>query len=184
MVRKLTLVALMVMMAGWLTACSEHSKPPAVTGAAQTAIARIQPAKNAPEQTIAGTILFNQQADGVLVIVDLIGLPPGNHGFHIHEKGDLSAPDLTSAGGHFNPTHQPHGAPTSAHRHSGDLGNITADRNGVVHLDMMIAGMKLAGPDGIIGRSIIVHAKPDDFTTQPTGNSGARIAGGIIQAGQ
>jgi len=130
---------------------------------------------------VTGTVTFIQRRDLTEVLVDIENLKPGKHGFHIHEKGDCSAPDASSAGGHFNPTHQHHGGPSTAERHSGDLGNIEAPASGKVHWESEFK-MNLKGPDSIIGKSVVVHEKEDDFKTDPAGNSGARIACGVITA--
>jgi len=110
------------------------------------------------------------------------GLKPGQeHGLHIHEKGDCSAPDAMSAGGHFNPQGKPHGQPGSAEHHAGDLPALKADKSGRAHVQVDVSGITLKpGPTSIIGRAVVVHADPDDYKTQPTGNSGARIACGVI----
>lgn len=129
-----------------------------------------------------GHVSFTAVSGGVHIVADLEGLTPGDHGFHIHEFGDCSAPDASSAGGHFNPSKKPHGSPNTVERHAGDLGNITADANGKAHYDRIDEVIELNGENTIIGRSIIVHAKADDFTTQPTGNSGSRVACGVIEA--
>ncbi|MES3013747.1 MAG: superoxide dismutase family protein [Pseudomonadota bacterium] len=132
---------------------------------------------------VGGTILFNQQPGGVRVVARVTGLKPNQeHGFHVHEKGDCSAPDAMSAGGHFNPTGQPHGPQATAH-HGGDMPSLKADAMGNAEATFTIQGVSLAGAtDGVIGKAVIVHAQPDDYTTQPTGNSGGRIACGVIAA--
>ena len=127
-----------------------------------------------------GTVTFTKANDAVQVVADVTGLTPGKHGFHIHEFGDCSATDATSAGGHFNPTHKPHGAPDAAERHAGDLGNIEADASGKAHLEWKDKVMKLTGEDSIVGHAVIVHEKADDLKTQPTGNAGGRVACGVI----
>jgi Cu-Zn family superoxide dismutase len=132
--------------------------------------------------TAAGTITLMAMGDGVHFSGTVTGLPPGVHGFHIHETGDCSAPDATSAGGHFNPTGAPHGGPQSAERHLGDLGNITADADGNAEVNIHASGVTLGeGENSIMGKAVIVHGGEDDFTTQPTGNAGARLACGVIQ---
>jgi Cu-Zn family superoxide dismutase len=141
------------------------------------AIALLYPAK---DKTVKGVVTFTQTDKGVKVSAHLEGLTPGKHGFHVHEFGDCSAPDLMSTGGHFNPTQMVHGAPTDAARHSGDLGNIVADEKGIAELEWLDPVMKLAGPNSIIGHAVIVHLKEDDLKTQPTGNAGAREACGVI----
>ena len=130
---------------------------------------------------VIGIIAFTKVGSDVHVVGDIENLTPGKHGFHIHEKGDCSAPDASSAGGHFNPTHQHHGGPTTAERHVGDLGNIEPDASGKVHFDWT-GKMSLSGADSIIGKSVVVHEKEDDLKTDPAGNSGARIACGVIKA--
>jgi superoxide dismutase, Cu-Zn family len=152
--------------------------PPAA--AAKHAVAEVKPTQGS---SVQGHVTFTAEKGGVHVVADLTGLTPGEHGFHIHEKGDCSAPDGTSAGGHFNPAGKPHGAPDAAEHHAGDLGNINADAAGKAHIDAVFPFLTLAGPDTIVGRGLIVHASPDDMKTQPTGNAGARQACGVIQAG-
>ena len=133
---------------------------------------------------VSGTVEFHEKADGVQVVVDVKGLTPGKHGFHIHEKGDLSEPKLMSAGPHFNPGGHKHGGPDTEMRHAGDLGNLDADDQGNAKLDKVFKGITLKNTaDGIIGRSVIIHAKADDLSTDPSGESGDRIAGGVIEAG-
>src|SRR5438105_13720330 len=129
---------------------------------------------------VSGTVTFTKGTDGIQVVADVTGLTPGKHGFHVHEFGDCSSPDGNSAGAHFNPTHKQHGAPDAAERHEGDLGNVVADSSGKAHLEWTDKVMKLSGPDSIIGRSMIVHVQEDDLKTQPTGNSGARVACAVI----
>lgn len=129
---------------------------------------------------VMGTVTFTETGDGVHVVADLTGLKPGKHGFHVHEFGDCSAPDATSAGGHFNPNNHQHGGPTESNRHAGDLGNIEADSSGKAHLDFTDKTMKLTGDEGVIGHAVIVHEKTDDLKTQPTGDAGGRIACGVI----
>jgi Cu-Zn family superoxide dismutase len=121
----------------------------------------------------------------VRVIVFAQNLKPGaEHGFHIHEAGDCSSGDGMSAKGHFNPHGKPHGNPASPDHHAGDLPSLKAEKNGRAKLDTVVEGITLTpGPASIIGRGVIIHADPDDFKTQPTGNSGARIACGVIKAG-
>jgi Cu-Zn family superoxide dismutase len=109
------------------------------------------------------------------------GLTPGKHGFHVHEYGDCSAPDGSSAGGHFDPGRTTHGAPDAAERHAGDLGNIEADAGGIATVNIQAEGITLGvGDRSVLGKAIVVHADPDDFS-QPTGNAGARLACGIIK---
>ena len=129
---------------------------------------------------VSGTVTFTKTAEGIKVVADVKGLTPGKHGFHVHEFGDCSAPDGTSAGGHFNPEGTKHGAPTDIERHVGDLGNLEADADGNAHYERTDTFIALSRPHSIIGRAIIVHAGEDDLTSQPTGAAGARVACGVI----
>ncbi len=132
---------------------------------------------------VTGNLQFNREGDGVRVTGTITGLGgSGEHGMHVHEFGDCSAPDASSAGGHFNPTGSPHGGPDQppAQRHVGDFGNITADASGNVNVDLMLDGLTLEGPNGIVGKAVVVHAGRDDLQSQPAGDSGARVACGVI----
>ncbi len=126
---------------------------------------------------VKGTLLLRQQGKDVVLSGEISGLKPGEHGFHIHEFGDLRAPDGMSTGPHFNPEGHDHGGPHSGKRHAGDLGNVKADKNGVAKVDVKAEGLML---HFIIGRSLVVHADPDDLKSQPSGNAGARIGVGVI----
>ena len=134
----------------------------------------------APAGTVEGTVWFEPAGGGVAVKARISGLTPGTHGFHVHEFGDCSAADFTSAGGHFNPMTQPHGPPQAAMRHVGDLGNIEANADGVATLEWTDSQLAFEGHHGIVGRAVIVHAKADDLKTQPTGDAGGRLACGVI----
>jgi Cu-Zn family superoxide dismutase len=146
------------------------------------ATAQLQPTKG---NKTFGEATFEQVGDKVRVIVFVQGLKPDSeHGFHIHEVGDCSSGDGMSAKGHFNPHGKPHASPTTAERHAGDLPPLKAAKDGRAKIDVTLDVITLGpGPASIIGRGLIVHADPDDFKTQPTGNSGARIACGVIKAG-
>ena len=132
---------------------------------------------------VGGKVDFLQKGDKVFVTASVSGLSPGPHGFHIHEKGDCSSGDGMSAGGHFNPQGKAHGAPSAPDHHAGDMPMLVADGAGNALLTAEIDGTTIgsgAGTD-IVGRSVIVHKDADDFKTQPTGNSGARVACGVIR---
>ena len=144
------------------------------------ATAQLKPTKGSKT---FGEATFEEVGKLVRVVVFVQGLRPGQeHGLHIHEAADCSG-DAMGAKGHFNPHGKPHGLPSIAERHAGDLPALKANKAGRanVHVDVDIITLK-PGPANIIGRSVIVHADPDDYTTQPTGNAGARIACGVIQA--
>jgi len=129
------------------------------------------------ENHIKGIVTFTMEGGTMLVKGEITGLKPGEHAFHVHEFGDCSAPDGSSAGAHFNPRNSQHGGPHAMPRHVGDLGNIKADDSGKAVVDIKIDQVN---PFIIVGRSLIVHADPDDFKTQPSGNAGGRIACAVI----
>lgn len=129
---------------------------------------------------VTGVVRFENVTGGVRIVASIDGLTPGKHGINIHEYGDVSAPDGASTGRHFNPTHKEHGGPDHLERHAGDLGNVVADQTGHADYERIDSIIKLTGPDTIIGRSVVIHALPDDYKTQPTGNSGGRVACGVI----
>lgn len=142
-----------------------------------SAQAALSPTKGS---SVTGVVSFTPVKDGVKIVADITGLAPGEHGFHIHEFGDCSAPDAASAGGHFNPEHKAHGAPDAPEHHVGDLGNVTADASGKVHYELIDKKLAFTGKDSILGRGVIVHANPDDLHSQPVGNAGGRVACGIV----
>jgi len=115
-------------------------------------------------QQVKGTIRFVQEADGAptKISVQINGLAPGKHGFHVHQFGD-NTNGCVSAGGHFNPHNKNHGGPEDDDRHVGDLGNVIAGSDGVVNTEIVDRLVSLAGPNSIIGRTIVVHADPDDL---------------------
>ncbi len=133
--------------------------------------------------TVTGKVTFTQHGNKVAMKVVVNGLTPGNHAIHLHDKGDCSAADAMSAGGHWNPSAEDHGKWAHAPFHHGDIGNLVANAKGKAELNMKSELWTLG--DGkssdVVGRSVIVHAKEDDFTTQPTGNAGGRVACGVIQ---
>ncbi len=129
---------------------------------------------------VSGLVSFVQTDEGVRVSGEVSGLAANSkRGFHIHEFGDMTVKDGTGMGGHYNPTAAPHGLPEQAMRHTGDMGNIEADANGVAKIDKTFEGMSISGRSSVLGRGIIVHDKPDDGG-QPTGNAGGRIGYGVI----
>ena len=146
----------------------------------ETASATIAPKSD--NTTLAGTATFSGEAGSVQVKVDLTGAPPGMHGVHIHETGDCSAADATSAGGHWNPTNQMHGmlGPTS---HLGDIGNITvaADGTGTLSASNTAWELGTGTANDVIGHAVVVHGMADDLTSQPAGNAGPRIGCGVIE---
>jgi superoxide dismutase, Cu-Zn family len=146
--------------------------------AVEKAVAHLSPASGS---AVSGTVTFTRQPTGVEVHIVLEGLTPGAHGLHIHETGDCSAADAMTAGDHFNPGHAPHAGRDANERHVGDLGNVMADGAGKVDVTFSDRMLALSGESSILGRSVIVHADADDLVSQPAGNSGARIACGVIE---
>ena len=119
---------------------------------------------------------------GTKVEIWIENATPGVHGLHIHEKGDCSAPDASSAGAHFNAAGNPHAGPTEMHRHAGDLGNITIEANGTGHMELVTDLLTVKpGPNSVVGKAVIFHEKADDLQTQPTGNAGGRLGCGVVQ---
>jgi Cu-Zn family superoxide dismutase len=123
-----------------------------------------------------GIIMFDQKDDHLHITGKVINLEPGKHGFHIHEYGDLTKADGTSAGGHYAPEGHEHGAPGKS-SHAGDLGNITANEQGTAMIDLKAKDLKL---HLILGRAVVVHAGEDDLTSQPSGAAGPRVGVGVI----
>lgn len=155
---------------------------PATTGASQSAVANLAAASGS---LVSGKLMLSAMSYGVYIRGDVGGLSPGStHGFHIHENGDCSAADASSAGGHFNPATQPHGQAEAGAHHLGDIDNVVADAGGVAHVNARVVGVVLGGgaSNDIAGRAIVVHAKADDYISQPSGDAGARIACGVIEA--
>lgn len=141
------------------------------------ASALIYPTKG---NTISGTATFSQENDGLHIRAHITGLTPGEHGFHIHEFGNCNCDDAVCAGDHFNPAHRNHGGPEAADRHVGDMGNLVANEEGVAEYNFVDTYATLNGPHSIIGRTVIIHAQPDDYQTQPSGNARARIGCGVV----
>lgn len=131
-----------------------------------------------------GTVRFAEHEGRVDVVAEVHGATPGEHGFHVHAEGLCEGPDFTSAGGHFNPAGHPHGGPSDAQRHGGDLGNLTVGADGTGKLTLSTDQLTVTpGPNSVVGHAVIFHANPDDLKTQPTGNAGGRVGCGVVQAG-
>lgn len=180
----LTLAAAAALLAGCASTGTPASKPAAAASPAKStasrAIVNLAPASGS---LVSGTLTLMPMGDGVHITGEVGGLKPGDtRGFHIHEKGDCSAADASTAGGHFNPGAQAHGRSGHGAHHAGDTDNIVANAQGVARIDAHVTGVTLGGgaANDIAGRAVIVHAAADDYTTQPTGNAGARVACGII----
>lgn len=194
------LVALCASMAV-LAACSEKKEEPAPPSADQATATPSTPPVATPDEsatsanvqlaatqghTVTGSISIVPMGAGVHLTGSLQGLAPnGEFGFHIHEKGDCSAPDASSAGGHFNPANVDHGNPQSLPHHAGDMMNAKSDAQGMAQINVHVDGLSLGdgGANDVIGKAVVVHEKADDYKTQPSGGSGARVACGVITAG-
>ena len=157
-----------------LAGCASVSPP------APTATAFLEPTKG---NNTRGTVTFQETGSKVLVIASITGLKPNQeHGFHIHEKGDCSSGDGMSTGGHFNPLAKQHAHHGTAERHAGDLPSLKADASGIATLRQEMDVIRVSeGATSVVGRGLIVHAQPDDYKTQPTGNAGARVACAVIK---
>ena len=155
------------------TTSTESPAPP--TAVAEVALVPLGSSK------AAGTLRAEQRSDGVWITGDVSGLSPGKHGFHIHERGDCSAPDGSSAGPHFAPASKTHGDPMSPQHHAGDLGNIQADADGTATIAYLAKDVTLKGNNAIDGRALVIHGGEDDLKTQPSGNSGTPVACGVIK---
>ena len=154
---------------------------PAAVSTAQLAEANLSPAS---ASLVSGRVAVVPEAGGVHITGTIGGLPQGKPAaFHVHEKGDCSAMDASSAGGHFNPATQPHGRAGSGAHHAGDMDNLQANAEGVVHVDVRLRGVTLGGgaANDIAGRALVVNADADDYHSQPAGNAGARVACGVIR---
>lgn len=160
--------------------CSSGDKMPKQSAEAltepQDVVAVLEPRSGS---NVSGQATFTSSGDRVVVEVSISGATPGEHGMHLHQVGDCTDPDAKSAGDHFNPAGKPHGSPDHDTHHAGDLGNISAGDDGSGTAMVVLPGTSV---QGLLGRSLIVHADPDDLETQPSGNSGDRVACGVVVA--
>ncbi|MCI9844683.1 superoxide dismutase family protein [Flavobacterium pectinovorum] len=149
---------------------------------AKTLTITLEPKSNS---TVTGTATFTEKNGKVTFTAKIAGLQPGVHAIHIHEKSDCTAADGSSAGGHWNPTFKKHGKWRVGEYHKGDIGNFTADAKGNGTITLTTDEWAIGGDDetkNILGKGLIVHQGADDFTSQPAGNAGARVAcSGIIK---
>ena len=168
MTRHLTLLACALA----LTACASTGNSPQATA----------PLQSTTGSTTTGSVNFVQNGDKVMVSGTVRGLKANaEHGFHLHEKGDCSSGDGMSAGGHFNPDGKPHGNHADMSHHAGDMPSLKADASGVAKFSYETKSVAVgSGASDIVGRALIVHRDPDDYTTQPTGNSGPRLACAVV----
>lgn len=153
---------------------AEHADHPPHAVTPKTAVAVLIPTEG---NSVQGVLRMRMVGESLEITGQVTGLKPGEHGFHIHEFGDLTAADGTAAGGHFNPSGHDHGSPDGADHHAGDLGNITADDKGIATVNKVSKDLTIPM---IVGRSFVVHAGVDDLKSQPSGDSGPRVAVGVI----
>jgi Cu-Zn family superoxide dismutase len=178
--------------AALLGGCGERNQSESPTAPAATAdrAPPAQPSAGASAQlaptqgnTATGTLAITASQDAVHLSGPVMGLTPNaEFGFHIHERGDCSAPDASSAGAHFNPSNAQHGNPAGDTHHAGDMLNAKSDAQGLAQIEADATGVSLGGgqPNDVLGKAVVMHEKPDDYATQPSGNSGGRIACGVI----
>ena len=171
-----------------LPACGSKEQAPEPAAAPEPVVeeeaplAAVAVLKPRADNEVSGTITFTEVEGGVEVVADIARVSPGLHGIHLHEKGDCSAEDFTSTGGHFNPTDAPHGGPDDAVRHAGDFGNIEIGEDGVGRLRLVTDMLTVAdGPNTVVGRAVILHEGEDDLESQPTGAAGGRLACAIVR---
>ena len=160
-----------------LSGCSSMMGPAPVKAAVTLA-----PTGAITPNPTSGNVTFTALQHGVRVAGEVRGMVPGSeHGFHIHEKGDCGN-NGDAAGGHFNPAGTPHGMYGAANSHAGELPSLVADASGVArfNIDLHAISLGTGAPDDAIGRALIVHRDRDDFTTQPSGNSGPRVACAVV----
>ncbi len=171
--KTITNISLAASAAVLLAACA--GAPPAESTASAALEAR-------SGSSVGGVVTFSARGDKLYVEARVSGLTPGEHGFHVHEVGDCSAADATSAKGHFNPAGKAHGHHGGGDRHAGDMPNLVADAAGNASLAGELSQLSLGNDaNGIVGRSVVIHADPDDYKSQPAGNSGKRVACGVIR---
>jgi superoxide dismutase, Cu-Zn family len=176
-----------------LVGCAHKGAPSSETPAAQTeqsidaglagektAHAHLEPKSG--NTTLKGHAEFTATPVGVKMTLHVEGVPPGEHGAHLHETGDCSDPEAKNAGGHWNPSAHQHGAPPPTSSHLGDLGNLTVGEDGKGHLEVTSEGWKIGdgSAEDLLGKAVVIHGGPDDLVSDPAGNSGPRIGCGVI----
>lgn len=192
---KLSPSLLVIVLLASVMACSPKAESPAPETSSEPVAQVVEVVEEAlvagavltprADTDVAGTVTFTQTGEGVVIEASISGVTPGLHGIHLHEKGDCSADDFTSTGGHFNPTGDPHGGPNDSIRHAGDFGNITVGADGSGYLELLsdMLSVEPTAENTVIGRAVILHEGEDDLESQPTGAAGARLACGTVVMG-
>ena len=182
------IVLVAIATAAFLSACGTTPPPKRDVPMLSTAKKATANLASASGSLVSGKVSLVPLAQGGVRITGVVGGLRANsaHGFHVHEKGDCSAVDASSAGAHFNPFEDKHGKTGSASHHAGDMDNIVADAEGVARPNLQVGGVTLGGGaiNDIAGRAVVVHAAADDYASQPAGNAGARVACGVIRVTQ
>lgn len=180
MIRLIGAAAAMALVGGLHFAADDAQTKPSGTGQGKRAVATIESRSGSH---VTGKAVFHEEGGKVMLKVKIEGAAPGTHAVHLHETGDCSAADGASAGGHWNPSHENHGKWSASPFHRGDIGNIEvgADGKGELTLTTDLWTIGGATETDVIGKGVIVHAKADDFTTQPTGNAGGREGCGVVK---
>lgn len=173
---RLRLIALPLLASACLLGCAPKGVPWSSGGDAQAVLRPLRGGYG------TGTLTLEPKGRLVRISGTIEGLAPGVHGLHIHARADCAGQAANPADPHFNPTGKRHGDPSRPERHAGDLPMLVAGQNGQARYDVLLDGLKLtSGPDGVLGRAVVVKAGPDDHTTQPGGNAGPGVACGVIE---
>ena len=186
------LVASLLFAGAAIAACSREAAPPADNAAEANAM--VEPAAapqtialNGPDGRPVGTVTLSEDANGVTLKVDASAIPAGTRGVHLHEKGLCEGPKFESAGAHWNPTSKSHGRDNPMGAHLGDLANFEIGAAGTATTTFLVGGVTMSGAANALidadGTSLVVHAKADDYKTDPSGNSGDRVACAVIAPG-
>ena len=179
-----------------LAACSREAAPPIEANLADANVAKANAVVAAAPQTFAltggdgaamGNVTLSEDPTGVTIKIDASGLPAGAHGVHLHENGLCEGPKFASAGGHWNPGGKQHGRDNPAGAHLGDLANLEVAAGGSGSTSFLVAGVTISGAGGLAdadGTALVIHAKADDYKTDPSGDSGDRIACAVVAGGK
>ena len=177
--------AVAVSAAALISACQKPQEPAPDNATEAPAMAEPQTmALNGPDGRPVGTVTLSEDANGVTIKVDASAIPAGTHGVHLHEKGLCDGPDFKSAGAHWNPATKQHGRDNPMGAHLGDLANFEIGAAGTATTSFLVGGVTMSGTgnalDDADGTSLAIHAKADDYKTDPSGSSGDRVACAVV----